>query len=120
MEGSEAYDMVKDLEVELYEVIEDDILHTDDIDRNYSIFIDEDIVESNYQELGYLNILKNHDHPHPLEFFSRMFSICTKRSYTYMVLCSQYKTAATSEHILSVEASFAKLNLLLVVAHWDA
>lgn len=75
MEGSEAYDMVKDLEVELYEVIEDDILHTDDIDRNYSIFIDEDIVESNYQELGYLNILKNHDHPHPLEFFSRMFSI---------------------------------------------
>lgn len=51
MEGSEAYDMVKDLIVELYEVIEDDILHANDIDRNYSIFVDEDIVESNFKSL---------------------------------------------------------------------
>lgn len=51
MEGLEAYDVVKDLEVEINKVIEDVILDGKNIDRNYNIFINEDIVEGNVQEL---------------------------------------------------------------------
>lgn len=47
MEGTEGYDVVDDLEVELNEVIEDNILDNEDIDIDYDVFIDEDVVDGN-------------------------------------------------------------------------
>ena len=55
MEGLEAYDVVEDIEVEIIEVIEDNMLDNEDIDMDYNVFIDDDIVEGNVQELGDVN-----------------------------------------------------------------
>jgi hypothetical protein len=52
MKGSEAYDVVEDEELEMNEVIEDNILANEDIDIDYDVFIDEDVVDGNVQELG--------------------------------------------------------------------
>lgn len=52
MEGTEGYDVVDDLEVELNEVIEDNILDNEDIDIDYDVFIDEDVVDGNVLEVG--------------------------------------------------------------------
>jgi uncharacterized protein YpmS len=45
MEGSEAYNVVEDVEVELNEVIEDYIFDNEDIDIDYDVFIDKNVIE---------------------------------------------------------------------------
>jgi hypothetical protein len=42
-----AYDVVEDIEIEMNHVIEDDILDNEDIDIEYDVFIDENVVEDN-------------------------------------------------------------------------
>ena len=52
MEGSEAYDDVEDVGIKMNEVIENNVLDNEDIDIDYDVFIDEDVVDGNVQELG--------------------------------------------------------------------
>ena len=52
MKGLVGYDVVEDIDVEMNEVIEETILYNEDIDIDYDVFIDEDVVDSNVQELG--------------------------------------------------------------------
>jgi hypothetical protein len=120
MEGSEAYDVVEDVEVEINEVIEENILDNEDIDIDYDVFIDEDVVEGNVQELGDVSSPEGDTHLHLSQFVSRTFHVFTERSYTYMISYLQHEIEATGEGVLSVEPSFVKCNLSLVVAHREA
>ena len=53
MEGLEAYDDVEeDAGIKMNGVIENNILDNEDIDIDYDVFIDEDVVDGNVQELG--------------------------------------------------------------------
>ena len=79
MEGSEAYDD-DDVELELNEVIEDNILDNEDIDIDYDVFIDEEVVDGNVQELGDVGSPEGDTHLHLSQFFSRTFHIFTERS----------------------------------------
>ena len=88
MEGSEAYDIVEDVEVEMNEVIEDHILDNEDIDIDYDVFIDEDVVDGNVQEFGDVSSPYNDIHLHLSQFVSRIYYIFTERSYTYMIFMS--------------------------------
>ena len=78
------------------EVIEDDILDKDDIDINYDVFIDEDIVEGNVKKIEVINSQEEPTHPQPSRFVSCTFYIFTKRLYTYMVYHLQHEVEATS------------------------
>jgi hypothetical protein len=120
LEGLEAYDVVEDLEVEMNEVIEDHILDNKDIDIDYDVFIDEDVVDINVKELGDVSSPEGDTHLHLSQFVSQTFHIFTERSYTYMISCLQHEIEATGEGVSSVEPSFAKPNLLLIVAHREA
>ena len=55
MEASKAYDVVEDVEVEVNQIIEDNILGNEDIDIDYDVFIDEDVVDCNAQEFRNLS-----------------------------------------------------------------
>ena len=79
MEGSEAYDD-DDVELELNEVIEDNILDNEDIDIDYDVFIDEEVVDGNVQELGDVSSPEGDTHLHLSQFVSRTFHIFTERS----------------------------------------
>ena len=120
MEGLVGYDVVEDIDVEMNEVIEETILDIEDIDIDYDVFIDEDVVEGNVQELGDVSSPEGDTHLSLTQFVSRTFQLFTERSYTYMISCDQHETKATSEGVLDVEPSFAKPNLSLVVAHREA
>lgn len=78
------------------EVIEDDILDKDDIDINYDVFIDEDIVEGNVKKIEVINSQEEPTHPQTSRFVSCTFYIFTKRLYTYMVYHLQHEVEATS------------------------
>jgi hypothetical protein len=64
MEGLEVYDVVEDVEIEVNEVIEDNILDNEDIDIDYDVLIDEDVVDGNVQEFGDVNSLEGDTHLH--------------------------------------------------------
>ena len=119
-EGTEGYDVVEDLEVELNEVIEDNVLDNEGIDIDYDVFIDEDVVDGNVLEVGDVSSPESDINPRISEFVSRSFYIFTERSYTYMISCLQHEIEATGEGILNVEPSFAKPNVSIVVAHREA
>ena len=117
MEGLHAYDVVEDVEVEINEVIEDNNLDNEDIDVDYDVFIHEDVIDGNVQELGDVSSPEGDTHLQLSQFVSRTYYIFTERSYTYMISCLQHEIEATGEGVLSVEPSFAKPNLSLVVTH---
>ena len=120
MEGLVGYDVVKDIDVDMNEVIEETILDNEDIDIDYDVFIDEDVVEGNVQELGDVSSPEGGTHLPLTQFVSQTFHLFTERSYTYMISCLQREIEATGEGVLDVEPSFAKPNLSLVVTHREA
>ena len=75
MEGTKGYDVVEDVEVEMNEVIEDNILDNEDIDIDYDVFIDEDVVDGNVQELGDVSSPEGDTHLQISQFVSRTFHI---------------------------------------------
>jgi hypothetical protein len=77
MEGTEGYDVVDDLEVELNEVIEDNILDNEDIDVDYDVFIDKDVVDGNVLEVGDVSSPESDTNPRISKFVSRTFYIFT-------------------------------------------
>jgi hypothetical protein len=78
-------------------------------DIDYNVFIDEDVVDGNVQELGDVSSPEGDIRLH-LSYFYKVIE-----SNTYMISCLQHGMEATSEGVLSVETSFAKPNLSLVV-----
>ena len=73
MEGSKAYDVVEDIEVEMNEIIEDNILDNEGSDIDYDVFIDEDVVDGNVQEFRNVNSLEGGTHRDLSQFVSRTF-----------------------------------------------
>ena len=89
MEGSETYDIVEDVKLELNEIIEDNILDNEDIDIDYDVFIDEDVIDGHVQEFGDVNSPEGDTQLHLLQFVSQTFHIFIERSYTYIISCLQ-------------------------------
>ena len=97
------------------EVIDNNVLDNEDIDVDYDVFIHEDDFDGNVQELGDVNSQEGDTHLQLSQFVSPTYYIFTDRSYTYMISCLQYEIKATGEGVWSVEPSFTKPNLSLVV-----
>lgn len=79
----------------------------EDIDINYDVFKDEDVVEGNVQEFGIVNSQKGLSHHHPSKFVSRTFHIFTRRLYIYKIYQLQHVVEATNSGVFSAKASFA-------------
>ena len=72
------FKLLSHLQVELNEVIEDNIFDNEDIDIDYDVFIDEDVVDGNVQELGDVSSSKGDTRLHLSQFVSRTFHIFIK------------------------------------------
>ena len=120
MEGLEAYDVVEDVELEMNEVIEDNVFDNEVIDVDYDVFIGEDVVDGNVQELEDVINPEGNTHLHLSQFVLRTNCIFTERSHTYMISCLQHEIEAIGEGVLGVEPLFVKPNLSLVVTHQEA
>ena len=69
MEGLVDYDVVEDIGLEINEVFEN-ILDNEDIDIDYNVFIDEDVVDGNVQELGEVSSPEGDTHLSLTQFVS--------------------------------------------------